>query len=306
MRLRFAWIPLGLVLLAPPPAPVDGTVARKHILALSQDIGARVSGAPNEEKAALYIETAFREAGYTPVRQRFTFRQRQSSNIIAVKQGSSDRELIVGAHYDSEQRGSGADDNASGVGVMLEAAAAVRSVSTPYTIRFVAFGGEEADLQGSSYYVREMTPDMRSNTEGMVNIDSVTAGDFAYVYGDEGARGKMRDWVLALAKKDGLDLGTQSGLNPKFPAGTTGDFSDQAPFRKAGIPYVYFESTNWTLGKKDGYTQVDVKLGERGELWHTPFDTIEYIETTFPGRMNQRLKLFSGVLYRLLTEFTAR
>jgi hypothetical protein len=93
------------------------------------------------------------------------------------------------------------------------------------------------------------------------------------------------------------------GLNPEYPAGTTGDFSDNAPFRQAGVPYAYFEATNWELGAKDGYTQVDPKFGKNGEIWHTQDDTLDYIEKTFPGRMDAHLKLFSTLLMDILTEY---
>ncbi len=288
-----------------------GVVARQHIDTLSEGIGARVAGSREEARAATYIEGVFREAGYTTLIQPFTFgvgpRGRpsieESANVIAVKGGVSVREIVVGAHYDSEVRGRGAGDNASGVGVMLEIAAAVRDVETDYTIRFIAFGAEEAGLAGSRHYVDQLTTEERDQVVAMINLDSLIAGDIAYVYGDAGDAGVVRQWILARAQEQNLDLRTQSGENPRFPAGTTGDFSDHAPFEDAGIQYAYFESTNWALGERDGYVQVDPRFGEAGYIWHTPFDTLAYIESTFPGRINERLELFATLLFELLTEF---
>ncbi len=117
-------------------------------------------------------------------------------------------------------------------------------------------------------------------------------------------QGFSRDWLLDKARDEGLPLETQTGENPRYPSGTTGDFSDHVPFREAGVPYAYFESTNWSLGDLDGYTQVDAQLGEDGEIWHTRFDTLAYLDENFPGRVDARLALFSRMLYRALAEFT--
>jgi len=137
----------------------------------------------------------------------------------------------------------------------------------------------------------------------MVNLDSLIAGDMAYVYGDEGEAGIIRDWTLEYAKNHNLVLQTQPGDNPEYPAGTTGDFSDHAPFKALGISYTYFESTNWALGDMDGYTQVSQEYGVNGEIWHTPFDSLEYIDQTFPGRVQERLNLFVLLLQAILTGY---
>lgn len=285
--------------------------AREHVLVLADQIGQRVAGTPGEEQAARYIEDEFVELGYEPVVQEFDILREPgkgleltiSENIIASKPGVSEKEIIVGAHYDSVNTGEGADDNASGVAVMLQVAGQVVTEETPYTIRFVAFGAEEIGIQGSQYYADQMSNEEIQNTELMINLDSLIAGDTAYVYADEGERGAIRGWVLAYAEGKGLDLVTQQGANPEYPAGTTGDFSDHAPFRRIGIPYLYFESTNWLLGEMDGYTQVDKQYGVDGEIWHTRYDTLGYIDSTFPARVDERLDLFSQVLYHLLTEY---
>lgn len=313
---RFRRLAVGLTLVTsvggPAFAQTSGEPARAHIVALSEDIGNRLAGSGNEGRAADYIEGVFEDLGYTVRRQGFSFTPENtrrgegliSANVIALKEGESPREVIVGAHYDSEVRGNGAGDNASGVGVMLEVAAAVADRTTPYTLRFIAFGAEEQGLAGSRHYVAGMSGADIRNTVAMINVDSVIVGEVAYVYGDYGDEGLIRDWVLTRASESGDALITQAGENPEYPAGTTCDCSDHAPFEAAGVPYAYFESTNWLLGDKDGYVQVDPRYGEGGRVWHTQFDTLDYIERTFPGRVNDRLELFSRMLYRVLTEFT--
>lgn len=74
------------------------------------------------------------------------------------------------------------------------------------------------------------------------------------------------------------------------------DWSDHAPFAKVGIPFAYFEGTNWEIDDMDGYTQTE----QYGSFWHTSKDTIEKIEELFPGRIEERLSTFSEVLQDLL------
>jgi alkaline phosphatase isozyme conversion protein len=293
------------------PVPLEGSVpgqiALSHVAFMADEIGPRPTGSEIESQTAQYIVTTFQDLGYTAETQPFTAIGKNgivnSANVIAVKQGLSPQEIIVGAHYDSVRVGTGADDNASGVGVLLEVAERIKDIPTPYTIRFILFGAEEIGLEGSRYYASQMKEEDVRNTIAMINLDSLIAGDISYVYGDEGDKGVIRDWALEYAKGHNLDLQTQPGSNPEYPAGTTGDFSDHAPFKALGIPYTYFESTNWSLGDMDGYTQVSPEFGVNGEIWHTQYDTREYIDTTFPGRVQERVNLFVIVLQGILTEY---
>jgi hypothetical protein len=290
-----------------PKLPEYGSLALTHMESISGGIGARLAGTDAEAQTVQYLVRVFEELRYPSQVQPFSVtvdgKKIQSANIIAVKHGVSSQEIIVGGHYDSVETGKGADDNASGIGVILEVADLIKDKEIPYTIRFILFGAEEAGLQGSKYYVSQMTQEQKQNTIAMINLDSVSAGDFAYIYGDQGDKGVIRNWALDYAAGNNLQLQTQPGENPKYPAGTTGDWSDHAPFKDAGIPYTYFESTNWTLGNKDGYTQVAPQYGEDGEIWHTQYDTLEYIDSNFPGRIQERLGLYVKVLEAILTEF---
>ncbi len=289
-------------------APVYGQIALNHIKALSETIGPRQAGTSNEVKAAQYIEAALQSLGYQTSQQPFPFTgsdgtTQNSANVMAVKTGQSSKEIIVGAHYDSVPVGKGADDNASGVAVMLEAAEMVKDRQTPYTIRFVAFGAEEAGLFGSGYYVQQMGAAEIQNTTGLINLDSLIAGDTPNVYGNATPDGSLRNWFLAYAKSQGLDLRTQPVENLDNPDGSPCNCADYSGFQKAGIPFAYFEATDWTLGNRDGWTQVDPKLGQNGEIWNTKYDYLDYINQNFPGRITQHLDLFVRLLYGALTQF---
>jgi alkaline phosphatase isozyme conversion protein len=283
-----------------------GSLAQGYLTEISA-IGGRAAGTNVEVETGEWIKTSLEDMGYEVTVEPFTYEDEagisnNSNNIVAVKTGDSDKTVIIGAHYDSITEGDGVDDNGSGVAVQLEAAKVLKDMKTPQTLKFVFFGAEEVGLFGSSYHVNKMTPDDISNTLLMINFDSLVAGDNAHVYGDADAKGKYRDRVLEIAIEKGLTLVTQPGDNPEYPAGTTGDWSDHVAFKEVGIPHIYFESTNWTLGAKDGYTQVDETLGLNGEIWHTEFDNVDYIEANFPGRIAERLATFSNVTETLLQE----
>ncbi|WP_411334347.1 M20/M25/M40 family metallo-hydrolase [Metabacillus indicus] len=275
-------------------------MAYQHTKYLSETIGPRLMGTSGETEAKTYIHDQFKRMGYKTAEQPFTFKRRgtnlSSANVLAFKQGKSSKQIIVGAHYDSVEKIKGADDNASGVGVMLEVAEVLNKVSTPYSIVFVAFGAEEGGLNGSNHYAKQMTAKEIDNTVGMINLDSLAAGDKMYVHGSAGEDGFIRDQAMNISKKKKLNIGINPGLNPEYPAGTTGDWSDHAPFDKLGIPFAYFESTNWEIGDLDGYEQTE----EHGGIWHTENDTLAFIEEAFPGRTEERLSSYSQVLTELL------
>lgn len=281
----------------------EGDLAIQYLADLSL-FGPRTMKNAGHQKARDFIETALREMGYSPVVQAFVTKNgKEAANIYVDKPGSSGRMILAGSHYDSTGPGSGVDDNASGVAVLLEMAFRLKNIETPFSIRFIFFDAEETGLEGSKFYASRMTQEEVNNSIVMVNLDSLAVGDYTYVYGNEGEAGLVRDWALDYARENGIDLITQPGKNPEYPAGTTIDASDHAPFLQKGIQYVYFEATNWDLGELDGYTQVDPSFGDNGEIWHTEYDTLEYITGTFPGRMESHLRLFSNVLFRILTEY---
>ena len=116
-----------------------------------------------EEKAAI-IEAFFRSLKLTVESQDVLFHGRRYRNIIATMEGSEQEMdwLLVGAHYDAAWGSPGADDNASGVAVLLETARILSNDKFKRTIQFVAFTLEEPQpytlhfLIGSDHFAREV------------------------------------------------------------------------------------------------------------------------------------------------------
>jgi Zn-dependent M28 family amino/carboxypeptidase len=117
------------------PLPPMSGEGRALSLRLRLHVAALAAAERNSdlETPARYIEAAFSHAGLEPQSQYFESGGRKVRNI-EVGSGS----IVVGAHYDTVPGSPGADDNASGVAVLIELAA----MKLP--VRFVAFANEEA------------------------------------------------------------------------------------------------------------------------------------------------------------------
>ncbi|WP_368645406.1 M20/M25/M40 family metallo-hydrolase [Alkalibacterium putridalgicola] len=289
-----------------------GSLAYEHIYHLSKELGgARTAGSAFEKEAANYIKAEFESYRYETTLEDFSFVSRRGSNkgetvhsqnVIAVKRGTSGKQVIIGAHYDQVTSGGseGASDNASGVGAMLEVANKLKNIKTEHTILFIGFGAEEVGLEGSRAYVETMSEEDIENTIAMINLDTILAGDYAYVYSGSNSIGWVRDQALNISDELGLDLITQTGLHPDHEWGETGDWSDHAPFNEKNIPVAYFESTNWLIQDDkgnylDGYIET-----EEGPIMHTGNDTLDYIEMNYPGRIMDRLNTNVRVLEKLM------
>jgi hypothetical protein len=106
------------------------------------------------------------------------------SNVLAVLKGSEDstRTYVISCHYDSRitdvsdgvHDAPGADDNASGVVVVLAAARALVNLPTKATIIFAVYTGEEQGLLGSQHHAQALK-DAGVDVEGDINNDIVGA-----------------------------------------------------------------------------------------------------------------------------------
>ena len=162
---------------------------------LAGDIGPREASSASYRKAAAWVQTQLTEAGFVVRRQRFQVPRGvswgvpvdagASVNLIATLPGFDPGEphLIVGAHLDTVPQAPGAEDNASGVGVLLTVAAAVSHARTRLPVVLIAFGGEEPrgptdddHHYGSRAYVASLEDRERSAIRGMLALDRVGVG----------------------------------------------------------------------------------------------------------------------------------
>jgi aminopeptidase YwaD len=210
--------------------------AMRHVKALARGIGPRVRAKNNEWRAARYIRQKFESYGYQTKVQKFSVDGGTSRNVIAWWPDSMKLGLVVGAHMDTVRRSPGANDNASGVAVMLEMARASAGRSPSRFVRFVAFGAEEYGTNGqhhngSQVYVNRLGPEGRQRLGGMVSIDMVAKGRplIAATTG-MAPRVTARTVYNQMRKKVGMSLRT------------TCDCSDNGPFERAGIPGVFLWS----------------------------------------------------------------
>jgi len=94
-------------------------------------------------------------------------------NIVCLLPGTSDKVILVGAHYDRVSAGDGIVDNWSGASLLPSLYEAVRSQTREHTYIFVAFTDEERGEVGSRFYARQMTKEQVTATDAMVNMDTL-------------------------------------------------------------------------------------------------------------------------------------
>jgi hypothetical protein len=225
----------------PPPFDADRMVEDVRTLA---KLNGRALGTKDLDKALDLVQVRF-AATFSDVVRRCTAAAKHAAsvcNIVATLPGR-DRALpavVLGAHVDHLGRVKGkvhpgADDNASGVAVLLEVARALaQQGGFSRDVVFVAFSGEEEGLLGSRGYVQTLASvgaPVSSRVHSMLNLDSVGRGDAAkplLVLDGHTAT----EWVH-IVRGVAFTTGVRAEL-----AKEGGGASDQTAFLEAGIPAV--------------------------------------------------------------------
>ena len=191
------------------PVPENNLKADVEFLA-SDELQGRQTGSEGEKKAADYIAQRFDDLGleekgtngyfqdfkFTPKtdpHSEASFTESEDSrtvigrNVLGYIDNKAERTIVIGAHYDhlgygdlggSLFRGeekeihNGADDNASGVAVMLNLAYRLRDHNKNNNYLFMAFSGEELGLLGSNFFVKNSTVPI-DKINYMFNMDMV-------------------------------------------------------------------------------------------------------------------------------------
>lgn len=204
--------------------------------------GVRSAGSEEEMQASLYIERRLREMGFEPTVQTFKLPNgRTSRNVIVSVDGySSKRVLIIGAHVDSKPPSPGANDNGSGVGILLELARLLRASPAAGRVELVFYGSEEIIDRsrpeghhfGSRHHARSLPRSVRDNVAGMISVDMVGYGTRFQVQTMRRGPQSLSDLLLAMARDKGVSLSFKKDMGP------TG-WSDHEPYELAGIPAVW-------------------------------------------------------------------
>lgn len=177
-----------------------------------------------------------------------------TQNLAAVVRGSAqpDSFLVVSAHYDhlgmmgSKTYFPGANDNASGVALLLELAAHyARPENRPaYSVAFLLFGAEEAGLVGSGYFVRHPLVPL-SRIRFLLNLDLLGTGE-------EGAT-VVNGRVYEAAFRQLTALNEAHRYLPRLTARGPAANSDHFPFSEAGVPAFFM----YTRGGSLAYHEVN-------------------------------------------------
>jgi Zn-dependent M28 family amino/carboxypeptidase len=232
----------------------------------SDDLEGRQTGTQGEKKAAAYITERFKELALQPKGtegyvQPFTFKPKTNphdevkfdvngdgtitgNNVIGFIDNKAKNTVIIGAHYDHLGFGgegslyrdstkaihNGADDNASGVSVLLNLGAKLKSKNTNNNYLFMAFSGEEMGLLGSNYFVKNPTIDTKK-VSYMINMDMVgrLKKDSALAVYGTGTSPIFKQTLKSHNNKFKL-IQQESGVGP----------SDHTSFYLADIPVLHF------------------------------------------------------------------
>jgi hypothetical protein len=270
-----------------PPPPLSPEALMAHVMHLaSPALAGRRAFSPDEETAAHYVLAQLEAYGASDTELRaFDDPRGKSHNVVGTVRcdGCSDW-IIVGAHLDhmgwmNGELYLGAEDNASGVAVVLEIARALVSERERLgrNVALVFFGAEEVGLVGSRAFVA--APPF-APMRAMVNVDMIgrrladrTAFalpkrmldiDDARSVGVMGTKGRpgFRSIVDDACAAAGIRAVAPEDLGPVLQQAVEAlarGRGDNAPFEAAGVPTLFFSS-----GESDDY--------------HQPSDTVDRIE----------------------------
>jgi len=193
------------------------------------------------------MEQSFEEMGLPARILEFTSEEGCGYNVEATLHGSgSEKHLWVTAHLDSltphlESVGiAGANDNASGLTLLLMTARVLKHLELKHTVHFVAYDLEERDLVGSRDYVSTVVDSVQEREGRGAIIGNINADMVGYEENEWNAfietcdlSGSLDEALTQAAKA----IDPPVALGEGCPEGLAGH-SDQVPFREAGLPAV--------------------------------------------------------------------
>ena len=212
-----------------------------------EDYGILYRLAQHGIKPKISVETSSKHVGNVP-----------SFNTIAEIKGTElpNEYVILSAHLDSWEGGSGATDNGTGTIAMMEVARILKKIlpNPKRTILIGLWGSEEQGLNGSRSFVLD-NPEIVENTQAVFNLDNGT-GRVERINGS----GFVNSYDYVGRWLNAVPRGITKDLKTDFPGNPGSGGSDHASFVAAGIPAFMLSSLSW---------------GYANSTWHTNLDTYD-------------------------------
>ena len=178
----------------------------------------------------------------------------QSGNVIAEIPGVTDEIVIIGAHLDSWDLGTGAVDDGAGIGITVGAAKLILDMNKKpkRTIRIVMFGAEEVGLVGAIAYAKEHANELDRH---VVGTESDFGAGKVWRFDTNFAESKLykAKAIHKVLEPLGIALGSNNASGGP----------DMGPLRMLGMPVVTLKQNGW----------------DYFDLHHTPNDTFDKINS---------------------------
>lgn len=194
---------------------------------------------------------------------------RPSGNVLAEIPGTSDEIVLIGAHLDSWDLGTGAVDDGAGIGITVAAAKLILDLKTPpkRTIRVVMFGSEEVGLVGAKAYAKKYQDSLDQH---IVGTESDFGAGKIWRFDTRVADSALDD--MRAIHKVLQPLGIAMGGNE-----ATGG-PDMGPLRELGMPVVTLKQNGW----------------DYFDLHHTADDTLDKIN---PANITQNVAAYAAFVW---------
>jgi hypothetical protein len=258
----------------------QSTIQHYHSRLMS--FGPRYTGSKNCSDAGDWIYSTFASMGIQVHLHNWNYDGFTSRNIVATLPGtqqSSSVEYLLTAHYDCTPNSLGADDDGSGIAAILSIAHILKDTSFPYTIRIIAFSGEEVGTYGSYCYAREAYEN-NDNIRAVINPDMI-----GYANTPDGGRTlrffypKRSKWIATYAQTVAYKYDTLIDMTIDAFPNYVG--ADHQPFVDYGYDGVW-------VAHQDGYKWAN-----------TPEDNPEHINFTY---LTKATKLLLAVIAELAND----
>jgi Peptidase family M28 len=283
----------------PRPEPLSTEALMRHVaFMVDPRLAGRLAGSPGEMMTADYVDGVLKQAGLLPHRQYVALPSGTSFNVYVLVEaeaegGHTDELVVIGAHMDHlGVHYPGAEDNASGVAVVLELARALakRRHELHRSVLFVFFGAEESRSIGAKFFVHH-APVPVSRMAVMVNVDMIgrplidqtVLGPAKRAFGIDGKRAvgligtRHRPALRALVDDACVQSGIEAVASEDMPDWIDRETARQAEGRDDSVA---FEAV--------GVPSIFLGSGESSD-YHAPSDTMDRLQPQVMQRRGQAL-----------------